>query len=297
MFIFFKEFKREYPEFMPGPSVKNFWLFTLKKEANIQSATMPGLFQSVNYSLLLAGFALIIILEGAATKIASVYGVSLMAILAAIVVDIILAVISHIYHGKICLLKNKLFIEETKQKRDQINRSISNLKWWSWFWYTIILFSGLFKFYWFYIVYKIYLIPFGLNYDAYSILVFFCYFVASWLHIFCTGYVFYTSYFHYRIHKEERKYIYLPEDKLLDDNSLRDKRNPRPITANVELIPVKEGSHSLYKDEKDGKYYLETLGIFLDEELRRMIDRQHNADQRRTLAQEGVRIQLDILNK
>jgi hypothetical protein len=296
----FKEFRREYPEFMPSSSVKHLWLSTFKKEANIQSATMPGLFQSVNYSLLLAGVFFILILEIGATTIAYRYGVSWGAIGAAILVDFGLALISHWNHSKICETKNILFIEEKRQIRDQLNRELGSLKRLKWVFCGLIMLSGFFKFYWFYIVYRIFLIPFGISTDAYTILVFCCYFFGAILHILCTGYVLFTSYFHYRIHKEETKYIYLSNNNKDDkehglDDLFESEAQPRPINSNVELVPATVGRHKLYKNDENNQYILETTGVLLDEELRQIIDKQHNAEQRATLANQGIKVQLAIL--
>jgi hypothetical protein len=311
MMTLFKEFKRKYPDFMPSKEVKADWLYSLKKEANIQNAPMPGLFQSENYSLMLAGVCLVLLLEIGATVISYRYGVSWGAIGAAIIIDFVLAFLAHKPQKSICLLQNKLFIQEDALVREQLRREISSKKLVKNFWFALIIMSGIFKFYWFYDVYRENLISIGLLFDAYTLLVLMCYLVGAALHIVCTGYMLFTSFFHYRVHKEETTYINSINKDGQEVNQGADRYlkitefsdNPI-INTTIELLPHSVGKHQLILDPKfdstqtdSPKYVFKIWGLLLDEELRQFVTHQNFAAQRDVIARAGVSIQLDILEK
>jgi hypothetical protein len=139
--------------FEPSKQAKEAWLYTKKSTANFAGVQLPGLFQSVGYSVQMAAFIGILILEGIPTYLGYENGVNITGILAAIFIDIMLAVLSHWWHDKVCLFENALVVENNPVKKEFLKRQVSKYKLRGYLFYFIILMSAAFKFYIFFEVY------------------------------------------------------------------------------------------------------------------------------------------------
>jgi len=269
--------------FEPSKQAKEAWLYTKKSSANFAGVQLPGLFDSVGYSVQMAAFIGILILEGVPTYLGYDNGVNITGILAAIFVDIALAVISHIWHSKVCVLENQLVIEENPIKKEFLKRKANSFKLKGYFFYFIIILSAAFKFYIFFEVYEVM--------DTTSIFVLACYLLAGILHIAYTGYFFYTSRYNAIMQKENDEFIISNGVKHGISGVLE-----QPIEAeNVALKETVAGRHKLVKKE-DGKFYFVTYGVLLDKELAALIGVQTSALTQSIVAREGLKHQLLILN-
>lgn len=268
--------------FEPSKQAKEAWLYTKKSTANFAGVQLPGLFQSVGYSVQMAAFIGILILEGIPTYLGYDNGVNITGILAAIFIDIMLAILSHWWHDKVCLFENELIVENNPVRKEFLKRQVSKYKLRGYFFYFIILMSAAFKFYIFFEVYA--------TMDTTSIFVLSCYLLGALLHIGYTGYFFYTSVYNYKMQKENDKFIISNGIQFGITGSLE-----QPIeTANVELKETSAGKHKIIK-KADNKYYFVTYGVLLDNELAALIGVQPTVAQT-IVAREGLKHQLLILN-
>lgn len=223
-------------------------------------------------------------LEGLATYWSFIEGVIITAILASIFIDFVLAITSHLFQQDICKMKNELIWADDKRV-GAISNKLKSAKQKQHFFYLLILISALFKIFWFYNVYTII--------DATTLFIMTCYIIGAILHITCTGYAIFTFLFNTKINREHKKY----------QNTMRkefafDEREPLRSDAlnSADLNPAEVGRHRLVK-ANDGKFYLETFGVLTDSDLRSLIGRQTNPEQRRSLAIDGVKHQMLILQQ
>jgi hypothetical protein len=271
--------------FEPSKQTKDFWLFTKKSQANFAGIHLPGLFESVGYSIQIVAFVAILILEGIPTYYGIEEGVLWQGIVAAIFVDIALAICSHLWHNKTCLYKNQLVIAISSVDQERINRLINSAKSKTYIFYFLILLSAGFKFYLF--------IDANRTWNAISIGTLVSYSLGAILHIAYTGHFFYTSRFNHKIQGEYTQFV--------SSNGLKFGINAhleQPINTdntNITLNETKVGGHSIFKKE-DGRYYIKTFGILLDVELAALAGVQQTSIAQSIVAREGLKHQLLILN-
>jgi len=271
--------------FEPSKQTKDFWLFTKKSQANFAGIHLPGLFESVGYSIQIVAFVAILILEGIPTYYGIEEGVLWQGIVAAIFVDIAFAICSHLWHNKTCLYKNQLVIAISSVDQERINRLINSAKSKTYIFYFLIILSAGFKFYLFIDAYR--------TWNAISIGTLVSYSLGAILHIAYTGYFFYTSRFNHKIQGEYTQFV--------SSNGLKFGINAhleQPINTdntNITLNETKVGGHSIYKKE-DGRYYIKTFGILLDVELAALAGVQQTSIAQSIVAREGLKHQLLILN-
>lgn len=243
---------------------------------------MPGLFDTTHFDWQLTGFFAIFVLEGAATYYAYQQGVVITAILASIFVDVLLAILAHVFQKDICRLKNERVYEQGVVAAG-IGRRLSHAEWKQRAFYLLILISAMFKFVWFYTAYTVF--------NAMAVFVLTCYLIGALLHTTCTGYALFTAIFRWKMKREH--------DQHVDSGGKRyafDPKTPRPsapLGGPDSILHVTVGNHEVAL--RDGEFYLLTYGVLTDAELREMIAHQELPAQKRTLAVEGVRQQMVIL--
>lgn len=268
--------------FIPSRNVLNYWNWTPKSATSSHGIQRPGLFNNPNYSWHGLGVVLILVFETWATLIALDLGVQIMAIIIAIVMDFVLAFVSHIWVKDINKAKNALVFADNILRQQKVSE-ISRTKVVKNFFNLCILTLGFFKFYWFYSVYN--------NPDVTALFVFSCYTLGAVLHISCTGYFFYTLIIGMIIKGQHSEYINSGGKKYSFD-----PENPLPheIISSISLVECSVGKHKIVKN-KDNKFYFETCGLLTDKELNEFIGRQINNEQQRVVAVEGVRHQYNFL--
>lgn len=269
-------------DFQPTKPTKDFWLYTKKNNSNFAGIHLPGLFANVGYSVQIAAFLGILLLEGLPTYYGVDQGVMWQGILGAIFVDIAFAILSHLWHNKICLYENELVIAKTIVLQESYRRKINSAKSKTYFFYLLILFSGFLKFYLFFNAY--------ITWDSVTMVVLVCYVLGSVLHIFFTGYFFFTSRFNYKIQSEYSDFI--------NSNGQKNKISgflEQPIqTDGNSLLETKSGNHSIFM--KNNIFYFKTWGILNDNELSALIGVQQTQIAQSIVAREGLGHQLLILN-
>jgi len=229
-------------------------------------------------------FFAILLLEIIPTIYGIEEGVLWQAIAAAIFIDIFLAVVSHIWHDKICRCKNELVNADNEVQKEALRRRINSYNLYTYSFYVFILASGFLKFYFFY---DAYMTP-----DAIAGAVLVCYLLGSILHIAFTGYFLYTSRFNYKIQSEYSKYI------SSGGESYKDKTGKiiQPLFSDgttIEVRPDVSGNHRIFKSDNN-KVFLETYGIMTDKELANLIVRQPY-DVQGLIARKGLQRQIEIL--
>ncbi len=196
-----------------------------------------------------------------------------------IFVDLVLAIVAHLWHKEICRLKNENVYTE-KEKNTANEQKITKLRVFTYFFYLLILASAFVKCFWFFDTYMIL--------DSTALFVFVCYIIAAILHITCTGYAIFTFAFKIRIGREHNAYINSDGKKLTFDKPLSGH-----IETNIDVDLAEVGRHKIIKGQ-DGSYYFLTQGILTDKELREFIFRQKSREQQRVIATAGVEHQYKI---
>ncbi len=277
-------FEFKYDEnFEPSSNTKQWWLYTHKTERSFSGVTLPGLFQTTYYEWQMLGFIMIFLLEGIATYWCYQEGVIITAILASMFVDIVLAIVAHIFQKDICKKKNELVYEDDVNL-GAIKRNLASKQLKQRFFYLLIFISALFKIFWFFSVY-------GLV-DATTLFIMTCYLIGAILHITCTGYAIFTFIFNRKLSKEYNKYLDSKHQMFAFDETL-------PLRSKLSSTDLKEaevGRHMITKGE-DGHFYLETFGILTDSQLWALIGKQIEPEQKRALAVDGVKHQMLILQQ
>ncbi|QJD78877.1 hypothetical protein [Spirosoma rhododendri] len=269
--------------FDPSLSTKRRWFYTKKNELNF-GVTLPGLCETTDYSTQMLAFFGILLLEIIPTVYGIAQGLLWEAVAAAILIDIALAIASHLWHNKILVAKNQLVITSNPIQIQNIQGEISKYKIWTNFFYALIFLSGCIKFAFFYVAY-IYV-------DAISGAVLVCYLLGAVLHITYTGYFIYTSRYYWFVNSEYNQYL-----KTGGGRFAINIVNKQPILvdgAQVALNTAQIGLHRISVDSK-GTYFFETLGIMTDKELVGFINAQQSQIAQSVIAKEGLKHQLQSL--
>ena len=270
--------------FQPSIYTKNFWLYTQKNRSNFAGVQLPGLFATEGYSIQIAAFIGILLLEGIPTFYGMNKGVKGEGIIGAIFIDIALAILSHLWHKQICLNENKLVTVQNPVIQVQLQRKITTAKVKTYFFYILIGFSVFFKFFIFKNVFR--------EWNTTTIAVLVAYTLGGILHIFFTGYFFFTSRFNFKIKKDNDVFINSGGKTFEITDFLE-----QPIITdgmNLSLLPTSAGKHSIIKVD-DNSYAFKTWGILNDNELASLINVQQSPITQSIIAREGVKHQLLIL--
>lgn len=270
--------------FQPSRNALWKWLFTNKKEMLSAGITRPGLFSTYNLFTHLLGVVIIIFLEAAATFIAYDDGLLPLAVIVLLIVDFILAIISHIPSARIIELKNRVITISDSVEIENYYRKISKLNLIKNFFYFLIIISALTK------IYIVYHAVYYNQFTPNTIFITVAYVVGAVLHITCTGNVLYALYFNIGYYSGKSKFIssnglkYCAEDsidhKIINPNSLK-------------FIECSYGNHKISKKGDD--YFISSFGILEDKDLTELINKQIEPEQKRKIAIEGVKSQLNLL--
>lgn len=271
--------------FEPSKSTKDFWLYTKKNKRTFAGINLPGLFETTDYSTQIASFIIILLFEGWATFYGVAEGVLWEGVVAAIIIDIVLAILSHNWHNRICLKENELVVTADAIIKEAYNRQIKSDRMKSRFFYLLIIGSGFFKFFLFYDAY--------MEINTITIGVFVCYIGGAVLHIYYTGYLYYTSRFNYKIQNEYTSHVNSGGQILSFNSALVHVIDTDNVT--IKLIETNAGRHKIIKNI-EGLYELVTHGILLDEELAQLIGVQQGSIAQGVVARAGLNQQLQILN-
>lgn len=276
------EFKYD-KKFKPSASTRWFWPFIYKTRYRSHGVDRPGLYNRPNLFWPATGVTVILALEVGATIVSYDYGVTIAAIVAAMIVDFGFALVAHLPTRTIVLEENRSLFT-TGEEQDIALRKAARARRIQRAVYGLILISGLFKFGWFFMVYPVF--------NAISLSVLVCYLAGAVLHIAATGYFLFTAVFLIKLNAEERKYTFSKGQKYAFD-----PKNPtKNLVANGKLMleEAQVGHHRLVFDTIENNHYLYTNGVLTDMELNELIARQQTPEQKYIVAREGVRVQMDM---
>lgn len=265
--------------FAPSQSTKRWGLFTYKTRHIYSGIPLPGFFQTTGFPYQLAGFFIILALEAAAIIWSHEEGSSIEIIIGLALLDIVLAITGHLWHGDIILYKNMVLFEKERLKQ-QYERKLRFKRWLRNFFSFLIMASAFAKFAFFYAIY--------LFFDATALLILFFYVLGGILHIACTGYTWFTLIFWFNIQRERTRYINSGGKSFTFDPSQPFEQEIE-IPEGIRLKAVKVDLHEIV--EKDQKFYFHTYGILNDRQLGNMIALQEKDEMRRIVAIEGIRHQ------
>ena len=283
--ISFKQFN--FPpgqDFVPSKETKNFWLYTKKSKRTFGGVALPGLFETIGYPTQMIAFFTILFLELVPTIYGIEEGVLWQAILAAIFIDIFLAIVSHLWHDKICRYKNEMVNADREVIKEDLRRKINQHNTYTYIFYILILCSGILKFYFFY---DAYMTP-----DAIAGAVLVCYLLGAILHIAYTGYFLYTSRFNYKIQSEYSKYV-TSGGITYKDKTGKITQPLFPEGMTLDIQSDSSGNHKIFQTD-NAVSYLETCGVLTDNELANLVVRQPYDAQGLT-ARAGLKRQMEIL--
>jgi len=283
------DFNNAIPNFSPAVLTKGRWRYTKKTTTQLAGVELPGLFdQTVLYPLNMRYFFGILLLEAVPTIWGYTEGVFWPAIIALIITDIILAVISHTWHGKICTLRNQK-VNAVGIPLININRQLKKFKFLGNLFYGLILLSAIFKVLMYYKAHY-----FGndeVSIDPLIVGVSVCYLMGAILHIQHTGYFIYTSSFNFLIAKDYREFldaggtVHMALDVITPINTIAGAGVVVPIQ------PAIIGQHQIFQDPA-GMYFIKTHGILLDEQFHQLIIAQMNAISKGIIVRQGLDHQL-----
>ena len=279
-------------DFVPSKETKNFWLYTKKSQRTFGGVTLPGLFETVGYPTQMLAFFAVLLLEVVPTVYGVTQGVMWQAFVASIFVDIFLAIVAHLWHDKICRYKNELVNADLGVEKEALKRKINRYNLYTYFFYVLIMVSGVLKSYYFFDAYMVL--------DAIAGAVLVCYLLGAVLHIAYTGYFLYTSRFNHKIQAEYSEYVSSYKEYVSSGGQkFKDGTGAiaQPLFADetlVNVVPTVSGNHKIFKLDSDEKYYLQTNGMLTDNELANLIIRQpFNAQG--LIARSGLKRQMEIL--
>lgn len=205
----------ENPNFEFDSSLKKLWLSTRKRP---QRDEHPGIFYTYRFEYDIMGFAFVILLELVGLYFFRLYVTeNLIFIVSLFFADILFAFGGHWNQGKIILLKNEIFLmnrnidtNPVASGRLQLRRStkkrlLKRLMSYKWIFYSLIFIFGISKGFFFIILY---IPPAGATqFNAISFLIFLSYFIVCLLHVNCTGYFIYTTWFNYNVNRQLKKHV------------------------------------------------------------------------------------------
>lgn len=294
--------------FAPTSGTRNQWLHTPKKQKTIAGITIYGLFETYRFDLCITALLAIIVAEAIA------FGIfyseadninTIIIVLAAMILDFILALLSHKDQDKICLINNLITLENDVRKKQSLQNGPidsqnplygikKSLKYYNRIKITYRVFIA------FLAVVKI-----GAfaafhegdngNIDGIFVFVTALYSIAAYLHIMFTGYLYYVWTFHRNVKREHDRYVSSGGDLYSYD--VNDPLSS-VIETTTELNIVRQGDQEIIRDaNKPNTYRLITLGILTDTELNYLVSRQDNSEQKGIVLRVGIRHQIEQLSQ
>lgn len=266
--------------FEPTSITKKWGMYTHKSKHISAGMTLPGFFQTTNFTFHLIGFFSVFLLEGIAIAWSFEEGSGVAIILGLAFFDIFLAIMAHRKHADIALHRNIILYSKGPVKTKYEVELTSKINYRNFFYFLIVA-SALAKFYFFFSIYMVF--------DAISLLILFLYLLGGILHISCTGYAVFSLIFYRKINKDRSLFIKSGGNENRYDIN-KPFEHPIEVSDNVKLYPVIVDQLQRII-ERDGVYYFQTNGILNDRQLRNMISNQQTDNSKRIVALEGIKHQ------
>ena len=288
--------------FEPSRDTKRVWRFTRKAPRIYPGLTLPGLFDTSNFTLDTALFLTVIILEiWGLVNLLSVGQFNPIYAVFLFLLDLFFAIVRHLPIGNICELKNRLVYEDDVDEQTRIQKRISRSHFTSELFAIPIILIAVFKIISFYALQ-------GGTINGLTAGVMVSYAIAALLHIKVTGYFLFgllTDIFWWRDHNR-----FLRQRDNLNINNVPNRivsYLQHPFKSSIPLKEARFYKHSLdlissasgaNPSSSPYEYTFKTWGILFDNQLHNLITQQGTTDAKIVVAREGVRHQvIDILPK
>lgn len=263
---------------------KRWWKYTRKYSNTYGGVTLPGLFQTRQYTFDLFLFLLIIACEVIGViNLIKVGNFNVVFVWSLFALDLLFAFCAHLPKGRILEMKNRFILTEDDALKANIKRQIFIRRFISITCKVVIVTIASFKVISFITLYGVF--------DGISFLICITYAIAAFLHIYATGYFLFELALRIKIFFEHN--AFLSHGKVNSNPYWIKRTRPHNFISNTLLVEFQVNRHKLFKRNND--YILETWGILTDEELQSIIAQQENHEQRRIIAIEGLIHQLEIL--
>lgn len=274
-------------DFEPTRNAKHWWLYTRKSSTVCAGVTLPGLFQTSQFFMDTLGFfgALTLELFGL-YMLYSIGQIILFFTVSYFLADVILAISRHIPQGKICMLMNEIVISNDPKEIFVKIRRIRNRKIIQYVLSIFIVGMASFKVFSFYAMIE--------ALDPQVVIVCMSYLIVAYLHIKCTGYFLFEILAWYLVRRDRNRYFRGAGCAIGDHRRHFFNANPALVNAEIHLSP--KGSHRLHHTPPEGDgnaHALETWGVLIDAQLHILQGGQMWDEQRRVVAVEGLKHQLN----
>lgn len=280
-------------DFEPTKGTKKLCLYTRKSPIEVGSITLPGLFQTAHFPR--DAFAVVVIVLGEFYGLYNLFlvaQVSLAYFGGVFLADFICAILAHLPQRTICMAKNRLMFAKADEDENAIAKEkykISKARRWSRFFASIIVLIALAK------VVSFYGLQGGVI-TGVTLAVLLSYGVVAALHITSTGYWLFEFILRRVVRWQKSNFLSAdPGEKTKYD--AHEARKYPPVESETELEEATiNGKHALHRRE-DGIYILETKGVLTDHQLIKLIETQQKTSQKEVVAVEGLKRQLNILQR
>jgi hypothetical protein len=292
--------------FEPSVDAKDAWTFT-RKSAYTPAVGMrfPGLFTTKGFDTDALAVVAVIGLEAwGLVSLVSSFGLvdiggnfnwlGVGGVIAAFILDVVLAIGRHLPVGRECRYENKYVLAKTEPEKMQLRIQRGQLRWLAPICAALILALAAVKIWLFYMLNE----DVGITGLTASVIV--SYLLAAIIHINNTGYFLAALWFNNKVKRDYR--IWASAGSKAHEVTIY-KRREFPITIPegneiiIRLGPV--GEHLIRAGEKDkgeAHFVLETYGVLTDRGLTDLIGKQPNDDAQAIVARVGLAAQLRILD-
>lgn len=275
--------------FEPSRDTKYWWLYTRKTSSLHAGVTLPGLFQTSQFNLDAAAFTVIVIGE--------IYGlynlfivaqISILYVIGLFLADLIFAICRHIPQGSICKKENLRVLTDDPDKQARLHRQIVNLHRFSLIFTLLILSIALFK------IVSFYALQGGV-FDGITFAISLSYGIVGILHITSTGYFLSELLVSFLVWRDRNTFLSNIENSRFTVKTTRKFY----LKSHILLENDDVAQHRIYLDtdgqtsENGYPQVMETWGVLTDNQLNDLIMQQKQAEQKRIVAIEGLRHQLD----
>ena len=294
-------------DFTPSSDVKSQWLHTPKQKKSEANITINGIFGTSGYDRCIWALVFVMAIESITLYLLSDYSNGNSTIISwvtfAAFVDILCATFSHSSQNMICLLENKIAIENDPFKiqgllngrvdghsRDEV-KGLKYFKGWQKFWFAVIILLATLK-----------CIAFW-NWFRFSegapliTLIGVCvlYLFEAYLHIKFIGFIFYTIIFKWKLTSQYKKYL---SSEAMKKQYSYDPNPPGHLfTSDIAIKPAHQAKQSIIKEPgTDKQYRIRAFGILTDKELILLTHDQDTVEQKRIVLIEGIKYQISLLN-
>ncbi|MCB9321948.1 MAG: hypothetical protein H6570_21890 [Lewinellaceae bacterium] len=264
-------------QFEPSKETKEYYLYTKKKPMTEGGFVHPGLFSSrytLSYSLL---FFIVLLLEVYGMFMLYSYGAfqPWFAILL-VLLDIILAFGAHLFQKRIKELDIELALINDEIQYEKLRRKQIKPKLLKGFLLSLIALLAIGKMAFFFGFYQ--------NFDALVLVIITTYALVAVIHINVTGYILF-EYIRTGFNSIDYR-------KFIRDYSIQNRQEfqerKHSFSSNELIIACNINKHKIYKDTNSGQFIILTYGMFMDDDLKALVNQQQSPETKYKVAREGL---------